>query len=96
MKEEKKNVFSYQGEAGSSAVVYPLLLNYGLSAVGVDSFNCPVELRGEPWLPSPIAAQLVRVRLFYFNVTSCNISSFPLYSTLFQFVLSICLQCLNF
>ena len=64
MKEEIKNTFNYQGEVGSSAVVYPLLLNYGLSAVGVDSFNCPVEIIGEPWLPSPIAAQLVRVRLF--------------------------------
>ncbi len=59
--------FGYQGETESATVVYPLLLNYGLSAVGVDSFNCPVEIIGGPWLPSPIAAQLVKVRLFNFK-----------------------------
>ena len=38
MKEEKIIAFGYQGETESATVVYPLLLNYGLSAVGVDSF----------------------------------------------------------
>ena len=40
---EAKNAFGFQGEAEGSIVVYPLLLNYGLSAVNVDSFNCPVK-----------------------------------------------------
>ncbi len=36
--EGMKNTFSYQSYVESATVVYPLLLNYGLSAVGVDSF----------------------------------------------------------
>ena len=70
MNEGRKRMLSVvMGKTGSATVVYPLLLNYGLSAGGVDSFDCPVELRGEPWLPSPIAAQLVRVRLFNFKIS---------------------------
>ena len=64
---EDQNTFGYQGKTESATVVYPLLLNYGLSAVGVDSFKCPVNIRGGNWLPSPIAAQLVSFRLFFYQ-----------------------------
>jgi len=36
---EDQNTSGNQGHTGSAKVVYPLLLNYGLSAVGVDSFD---------------------------------------------------------
>lgn len=41
---EDQNTSGNQGHTGSAKVVYPLLLNYGLSAVGVDSFDALLNI----------------------------------------------------